>query len=266
MHSVPAIFSGVGSESLPMGIWQSSPLHGAMIAPHLFRGRLFLWSGERNSARALADTPCIGSCQIPFRPATRASGSAPAVVDQRFARSTPMARKPLSKRVRFEIFKRDQFTCQYCGQTPPAVVLEIDHIVSVANGGSDDHTNLITACFDCNRGKGNIHLANRASVKELRARQKLIKERIDQALAFDAMTRERRALEDGAIDEVIAVYERSFDGWTLKEKTRSSIRNFLRKLPRSVVVEAMENACSRTSSEGAFKYFCGICWNIIKER
>ena len=39
-----------------------------------------------------------------------------------------MVRKGLSKKIRFEVFKRDQFTCQYCGKQAPNVVLEVDHI------------------------------------------------------------------------------------------------------------------------------------------
>jgi len=34
----------------------------------------------------------------------------------------------ISKRDRFEVFKRDKFTCQYCGKAAPDVVLHIDHI------------------------------------------------------------------------------------------------------------------------------------------
>lgn len=59
----------------------------------------------------------------------------------------------ISKRVRFEIFKRDAFTCQYCGRKPPEVVLEIDHIDPRCNGGTNEKINLVSACFDCNRGK-----------------------------------------------------------------------------------------------------------------
>lgn len=44
-------------------------------------------------------------------------------------------RKPLSKKTRFDVFKRDQFRCQYCGRTPPTVVLEVDHVVPVAENG-----------------------------------------------------------------------------------------------------------------------------------
>jgi hypothetical protein len=59
----------------------------------------------------------------------------------------------LSKNKRFTIFARDGFTCQYCGQRPPDVVLEVDHVHPVSKGGGDDPLNLITACYDCNRGK-----------------------------------------------------------------------------------------------------------------
>lgn len=63
-------------------------------------------------------------------------------------------RIPLTKRERWAILKRDNFTCQYCGRKPPAVTLEVDHIQSVADGGNNAPSNLITSCLDCNRGKG----------------------------------------------------------------------------------------------------------------
>jgi len=69
-------------------------------------------------------------------------------------------RKTISKKKRFEIFKRDGFTCQYCGKKPPDVVLEIDHINPIKNGGDNDDMNLITSCYECNRGKGCIALEN----------------------------------------------------------------------------------------------------------
>lgn len=59
----------------------------------------------------------------------------------------------ISKRKRFEILNRDNFTCQYCGRKAPNVELEVDHIKAVANGGTNDDENLITACHDCNIGK-----------------------------------------------------------------------------------------------------------------
>jgi 5-methylcytosine-specific restriction endonuclease McrA len=64
----------------------------------------------------------------------------------------------LSKKLRFEVFKRDGFKCQYCGNHPPIVVLEVDHINPVSKGGTNEIDNLVTSCFDCNRGKGNREL------------------------------------------------------------------------------------------------------------
>lgn len=59
----------------------------------------------------------------------------------------------LSKSLRFEVFARDAFTCQYCGRRPPEIVLEVDHIHPQSKGGLDELLNLITSCYDCNRGK-----------------------------------------------------------------------------------------------------------------
>lgn len=72
-----------------------------------------------------------------------------------------MARKPLSKRTRFEIFKRDSFRCVYCGATPVQGPLHVDHVIAVANGGTDKPDNLITACANCNLGKGAVALDDR---------------------------------------------------------------------------------------------------------
>ena len=59
----------------------------------------------------------------------------------------------VSKKDRFEIFKRDGFRCIYCGKQPPEVTLELDHIHPKAKGGLDSFDNYCTSCFDCNRGK-----------------------------------------------------------------------------------------------------------------
>lgn len=59
----------------------------------------------------------------------------------------------LSLKDRYKILKRDHFMCLYCGGRPPAVELQVDHVVSRANGGTDHPCNLITACAPCNQGK-----------------------------------------------------------------------------------------------------------------
>ena len=72
----------------------------------------------------------------------------------------PNRRPPMNRRLRFEIFKRDNFTCQYCGATcASGTKLHVDHIVPVAKGGTNEPGNLTTACIDCNVGKGAIGLS-----------------------------------------------------------------------------------------------------------
>lgn len=63
-------------------------------------------------------------------------------------------------RDRFLTFKSDNFTCQYCGRKPPEVILECDHVIARANGGGDAMDNLITACRECNIGKGTQDVIN----------------------------------------------------------------------------------------------------------
>ena len=70
----------------------------------------------------------------------------------------------ITKSLRFDIFHRDKFTCQYCGRKPPEVILEIDHIIPVSQNGSDDPKNLVTSCFNCNRGKNKKIIDNAPSV------------------------------------------------------------------------------------------------------
>lgn len=62
-------------------------------------------------------------------------------------------RRPLGNTLRFEILKRDNFRCVYCGATSTEAKLQVDHIVPVAKGGSDSPENLVAACFSCNIGK-----------------------------------------------------------------------------------------------------------------
>lgn len=59
----------------------------------------------------------------------------------------------VSKRLRYEILRRDNHACRYCGATAPTVKLNVDHVIPVSLGGSDAPTNLVAACADCNGGK-----------------------------------------------------------------------------------------------------------------
>lgn len=70
----------------------------------------------------------------------------------------PAPRKTLSKRQRFQILKRDGFRCRYCGAGTAESNLQLDHIVPLSKGGPDHRCNLLTACSDCNYGKGSDHV------------------------------------------------------------------------------------------------------------
>ena len=62
-------------------------------------------------------------------------------------------RKNLSNGLRFDVLKRWQFRCFYCGAKAGDVELHIDHVVPVSKGGTNDFDNLVPACKPCNSGK-----------------------------------------------------------------------------------------------------------------
>ena len=64
-----------------------------------------------------------------------------------------MARRPLGQQLRAQVLARDKYRCLMCGRGTEEVVLEVDHVVPVADGGTDELENLATLCRDCNRGK-----------------------------------------------------------------------------------------------------------------
>ena len=88
-------------------------------------------------------------------------------------------RKTLSKKLRFDVFERDNFTCRYCGKVPPDVKLEVDHIRPVVEGGENEEANLITSCDACNRGKGKRLLKNGSTDANDRRRAQEYLEQLD---------------------------------------------------------------------------------------
>jgi 5-methylcytosine-specific restriction endonuclease McrA len=60
---------------------------------------------------------------------------------------------------RSNIYKRDRFTCQYCGKKPGVAELTIDHVVPRARGGISSWTNCVVACVRCNFSKASQTLA-----------------------------------------------------------------------------------------------------------
>ena len=55
------------------------------------------------------------------------------------------------KLTRFEVFNRDQFTCQYCSKQSRQLTL--DHVMPRYRGGPHTWENVVSACVPCNRRK-----------------------------------------------------------------------------------------------------------------
>ena len=89
-------------------------------------------------------------------------------------------RKGLSPKTRFEVFKRDKFICQYCGSTLPGSTLEVDHIKPVSKGGTNELLNLVTSCWDCNRGKTDKTLDDNSAITKKKNQLNLLQENREQ--------------------------------------------------------------------------------------
>jgi hypothetical protein len=180
--------------------------------------------------------------------------------------SYPVVRTPMSKKLRFDVFKRDGFVCQYCGAHPPAVILEVDHIHPVAAGGKNRMDNLITSCFDCNRGKG----AGLLSVlpESVSDRAAVVAERLAQNKAYERLLRTERKNEDVAISFVEEAFQANFPSRGFTDTFKQSVRTFLKNIDQFTLADYMHRACARRpdSAYDATKYFCGICWNVIKDQ
>lgn len=170
----------------------------------------------------------------------------------------------ISKKLRFEVFKRDGFLCGYCGKTPPQVVLEVDHINPRSLEGDDDINNLITACFDCNRGKKDIPL-NKVP-NSIIENMEILKEKEEQLKEYQRLVKKIKVRESKEIEEIALIYNSYFKNWSLTERFKeATLRKFVRSLNIETIKESMHYACQRINEkDGAVRYFCGICWKRIK--
>lgn len=55
---------------------------------------------------------------------------------------------------RNSIFRRDNYSCLYCGKSLTPYQITLDHIVPKSKGGSNSYENCVSSCIDCNREKG----------------------------------------------------------------------------------------------------------------
>ena len=177
-----------------------------------------------------------------------------------------MTRASISKKRRFDVFKRDGFRCSYCGAHPSEkVLLEIDHIKPIADGGEDEIDNLVTACFDCNRGKAAVPLTSiPQSLAEKAAR---VAEREAQVRSYHNILEGQKDRREREVWKIAELYMERFGDDAIPRSHLNSVGKFLDYLDFYDVQWAMEFACRKMYDRGsAFRYFCGVCWSRIKKR
>ena len=187
------------------------------------------------------------------------------------------SRKAISKKVRFEIFKRDAFTCQYCGKSAPDVILQVDHIEPVSKGGTNETLNLITSCFDCNSGKKATPLSRKEEVKKQRRQLENLNEQRKQ---LDMLFEWKKEL----IQFNIKLCREAVDYWNSKTKYlfpddilskagEAKIERLISRFGFEEVIEAIGISVDRYLTRAsdyhykiAFEKIGGICYNRKKRR
>ena len=151
-------------------------------------------------------------------------------------------RKSLSKKTRFEVFKRDSFKCQYCGASAPDVVLEVDHIDPISKDGADEMVNYITACRPCNAGKSDRTLDDSSTLAKQRAQLEDLSERREQ---LEMMMNWRSGLKDITdlqVDQAAAAWSEGAKGWSLNEKGTKELRALIKKYGIAPTFDAIDTA------------------------
>ena len=177
----------------------------------------------------------------------------------------------VSKRLRYEILRRDNHTCRYCGGSAPDVKLTVDHVLPRALGGLDEATNLVACCSDCNSGKTSTT-----------PDAPLVGDVEDSALRWSAAMHAAIQKATGDHQAEIAYrtqFESSWNKWRLgkgtgalplplEENWKQSIDTFrTRGLPVEILTDAIDKAmgAKHVKPQNAFRYMCGIAWNRVAE-
>lgn len=169
----------------------------------------------------------------------------------------------ISNRLRYEIFRRDGFTCRYCGASAPDVALEVDHVVPVALGGSDKPANLTTACVLCNSGKSSVP-PNAEHVADVNA------EDLRWAASMRQAAHQMESEEDLWEGNVVA-FDEAWSAWSSGGKVierpadwRSRIRNMSRAhLPLGIMLDLIDTAMANPNVSDTWAYFIGCCMRRI---
>lgn len=173
----------------------------------------------------------------------------------------------VSKRLRFEILRRDNHTCQYCGEKAPNVTLHVDHVKPKTLGGTDGPENLVAACKECNAGKSSMP-ADASHVAEISQRnsewQKTSAEM--SARMRGTVERDKSYCEDFTYIWSAEAKRLGVDG-ALPDGYEGSLYNWSGiGVPQESLEAAATIALGKKylETESRFKYFAGIIWKQIK--
>lgn len=169
-----------------------------------------------------------------------------------------MSRKPISKKTRFEVFKRDKFTCQYCGASAPEIVLELDHIIPVASGGDSEIMNLLTSCYACNRGKSYRELSDQSALAKQKKQLDNLQERKEQLELLSKWRKGLRSLQTETEKIIITEIESKYDNqYSVSDSGISNIRLWLKKFTLNEIIESIEISASQylqINNKGEFSH------------
>lgn len=155
-------------------------------------------------------------------------------------------RKALSKKMRFEVFKRDKFTCQYCGRSAPDVILHVDHIKPVKEGGTNDIMNLVTACKECNAGKGARELSDDSVIRKQKAQIADLAEKNEQLDMFLEWRNGLRDITEREIDAINATFnDTAKTDIEFNDNARRKVKSLLKKHSLGVLLTATEEVVTR---------------------
>ncbi len=153
-----------------------------------------------------------------------------------------MARQSLSKKLRFEVLKRDSFQCQYCGASAPNVLLQIDHVKPVTNGGTNDVLNLITSCTDCNSGKGARELDDDAALVKQQNQLQELNDRREQLELMIQWKEELSNLKETVVDRIAEHWSKRVGEFSPTETGLQTLRRLVKKHGYADVVDAIDTA------------------------
>lgn len=167
----------------------------------------------------------------------------------------------VSIRTRFGVFKRDKFTCRYCGRTSPEVVLEVDHIVPVCEGGTDDPINLATSCWECNRGKTGEPLSVVMDGEDPHDRSIMLLERERQLREYNAVLAKVNERIEADVDALVGWWHESSNRW-LRGADLTSLEHALERHPVEVIQKAMQMAVRARKTSGlGYVHACLNNWS-----